>query len=100
MFALVVHADADQHLHSLEVVPHLLPLRQLPQVMHQSVDWLEVADLVLLRRVVVDDLGAVGGTDARQVLTQGCTSICHDQSFVETWTAEDVQGHERTVLSL
>lgn len=62
--------------------------------MYQSVYRLEVADLILFGRVVIDDLGAIRSTDAWQVLTQGRTSISHDESLIETRAAEDVQGHE------
>jgi hypothetical protein len=95
IFALVVHADADEHLDAFEVVASLLtPLRQFPQNVHQSVDRLEVADLVLLWGVVVNYLRAVRGGNARQVLAKGCAAVCDDQSFVEARAAENVERGE------
>lgn len=95
MAGLVVHADADDDLDAFEVeAPVFLALRHLAQVVNQPIGGLEVADLVFLGRVVVDDFGAVGGGDAGKVLAEGRTAICHNEALVEAGAAEYIHRLE------
>ena len=95
---LVVHADADDDLDAFEVeAPVFLALGHLAEVVDQPVGGLEVADLVFLGGIVVDDLGAVGGGDAGEVLAEGRAAVCHDQPFVEPGAAEYVHRLERVL---
>ena len=95
MAGLVVHADADDDLDAFEVeAPVFLALGHLAEVVDQPISGLEVADLVFLGRVVVDDFGAVGGGDAGKVLAEGRTAICHNEALVEAGAAEYIHRLE------
>ena len=64
VFALVVHADAYQYFEVLEVVWDLLLFfGQFGQEVHQAVFCLERRYLVLFRRVIINDLRAIGHSD-------------------------------------
>lgn len=100
VLALIVHADADEHLDALEVIPAFFSLlRQFPQIVYQAVYWLEVTNFVFLGRVVVYDFCAIRSSDTWQVLTERGTSISNNQTLVEPRTTEDVERHERWVLN-
>ena len=72
MAGLVVHADADDDLDAFEVeAPIFLALGHLAEVVDQPIRRLEVADLVFLGCIVMDDLSAVGGGDAWEILAEG-----------------------------
>lgn len=91
MPTLIEHADTDQDFDAFEVESILFPtLCQFAQIVDEPISGLEIIDLTFLWSIVMDDFSAIGGSDFGKVLAEGSSTICYDESFVETRTAEDV----------
>jgi len=66
MSTFVVHADTNENFDAFEIETTIFAaLCQLTQIVDQPIDWLEVANLVLLGCIVMDDLGTVRGRYSR-----------------------------------
>ena len=93
MPTLIVHADTDQDFDAFKVESILFPtFSELAQIVDEPISGLEIVDFTLLGSVIVDDFGAVGGSDSGKVLTERSSAVCYYESFVEARTAEDVEG--------
>ena len=101
MSTLIVHTDANDDLDAFEVVPTIFAsLAELTQVVQQSITGLEIANFILLGSVVMDNFGAVGGSDARDVLVKWGATVGDDETLVESRAAEDIEGHEGSIVAV
>lgn len=93
MPTLIVHADTDQDFDAFEVESILFSaFSELAQIVDEPISGLEIVDFTLFGSVIVNDFGAVGGSDFWEVLAERSSAVCYDESFVEARTAEDVEG--------